>query len=333
MKSFLIVSILSALSVCAFPQSESSSSPQQPQTQPQPQQQQPPSLVQPSGQQEQQQAAPAQQPNAPGPPPQQEPEQQGPPSTGRKVQAKTKPEYDAYQAADAVVTGDPDFAKGEAAAADFQTKFPQSDLTSILYDKLMKRYSQANNGPKTAEMGRKELALDPQSLPALLTVASVVSQTAHPSDLDYKDRYQEVLKDANQALEELNNPATAPQGFAPDQLNSLKALAYAAIGNMEFVQAGEENANPADRAQHDAAAEQALKQSTALNASNPDPGEWLRLAVTLDHQKKYAEALDAANKAVQFAGSEPNVLTLAQQEQTRLKALAPAPPANAPTPH
>ena len=328
MKNFLIVSILSALSTCAVAQA-TNASPQPPQTQPQ---QQAPSLVQPSGQQEQQ-PAPAQQPNVPGPPPQQQPGQQGPPSTGRKVQAKTKPEYDAYQAADAVVTGDPDFTKGEAAAADFQTKFPQSDLTSILYDKLMKRYSQANNGPKTAEMGRKELGLDPQSLPALLTVASVISQTAHPSDLDYKDRYQEVLKDANQALELLNNPATAPQGFSPDQLNSLKALAYAAIGNMEFVQAGEENANPADRAQHDAAAEQALKQSTALNANNPDPGEWLRLAVTLDHEKKYPEAFDAANKAVRFAGSEPNVLTLAQQEQTRLKALTPAPAATTSVPH
>lgn len=330
MKNFLIVSVVGTLSLCTAAQSGSSSS--QP-PQPQPQQQQAPSLVQPSGQQEQQQPAPAQQPNVPGPPPQQQPEQQGPPSTGRKVQAKTKPEYDAYQAADAVVAGDPDFTKGETAAADFQTKFPQSDLTSILYDKLMKRYSQANNGPKTAEMGRKELALDPQSLPALLTVASVVSQTAHPSDLDYKDRYQEVLKNANQALELLNNPATAPQGFAPDQLNSLKALAYAAIGNMEFVQAGEENANPADRAQHDAAAEQALKQSTALNVNNPDPGEWLRLAVTLDHEKKYPEAFDAANKAVQFAGSEPNVLTLAQQEQTRLKALTPAPAATTSVPH
>lgn len=322
MRTILIASVL--LASIALAQSGNGMAQQPPLQQPAP------SLIQPSGQQQ----APAQpqqpQGQAPG-----QAEPQGPPGSGRKVQAKTRPEFDGYQAADAVVSSDPDLAKGEAAAADFQTKFPQSELTSILYDKLMKRYSQANNGPKTAEMGRKELTLDPQSLPALLTVASVVGQTAHPTDLDYKDRYQEVLKDANQALELLNNPATAPQGFAPEQLNSLKALAYAAIGNMEFVQAGEENGNPADRAQHDAAAEQALKQSTTLNASNPDPGEWLRLAVTLDHEKKYPEALDAANKAVQFAGSEPNVLTLAQQEQTRLKALAgPAPAAGtAPVPH
>ena len=328
MKNFSIVSVLLALSVWALAQNAGRGM-QQPQQQ---QPQAPPSLIQPSGQQEQPQPAPAQPTNAQG---QAEPAApQGQPSSGRKVQAKTKPEFDAFQAADTVVSGDPDFAKGEAAAADFQQKFPQSELTSILYDKLMKRYSQANNGAKTAEMGRKELALDPQSLPALLTVASVVSQTAHTSDLDYKDRYQEVLKDANQALELLNNPATAPQGFAPEQLNSLKALAYAAIGNMEFVQAGEENANPADRAQHDAAAEQALKQSTTLNAGNPDPGEWLRLAVTLDHEKKYPEALDAANKAAQFASNEPNVLALAQQEQTRLKALAgPAQSGSAPVPH
>jgi tetratricopeptide (TPR) repeat protein len=198
----------------------------------------------------------------------------------------------------------------------------------------MKRYSQANNAPKTAEMGRKELALDPQSLPALLTVASVVSQTAHTTDLDFKDRYQEVLKDANQAIQLLSNPATAPQGLSPDQVNSLKSLPYAAIGNIEFVQAGDEGSNPAEKAQHDAAAEQALRQSTSLNTTNPDPGEWLRLAVTLDHQKKYPEALEAANKAVQYSASEPNVLTLAQQEQTRLKALAgPNATGAAPIPH
>jgi predicted amidohydrolase YtcJ len=47
----------------------------------------------------------------------------------------------------------------------------------------------------------------------------------------------------------------------------------------------------------------------------------LRLAVTLDHEKKYAEALTAAQRSVALAGSDANVLALAQQEQTRLQEL------------
>ncbi|HTC76996.1 MAG TPA: hypothetical protein VK657_00200, partial [Terriglobales bacterium] len=48
---------------------------------------------------------------------------------------------------------------------------------------------------------------------------------------------------------------------------------------------------------------------------------WLRLAITLDHQKKYAEALQAADRAAQLAANDPNVMALATTEQTRLREL------------
>jgi hypothetical protein len=321
MAKFWIANVILAAAVCAA--QTTPSAPAQPQN-PAPSLNAPGQSQQPAPQAQQQPPAQGAQPAAP----------QGPSASGKKVQAKSKPEFDAFQAADKTVTSDPDLAKGEAAAGDFQTKFPDSDLTSILYDKLMKRYQQANSPEKSVEMGRKELMLDPQSLPALLTVVSIVSQTSHETDPDFSQRSNEVTQDANKAIQLIDNPQTAPAGLAPEQLNSLKSLAYGAIGNIEFVQAGAQNETPAERAQHDAAAEQALTKSTQLNTLNPDPGEWLRLAVTLDHEKKYPEALAAANNAVKYAATEPNIMSLAQQEQTRLKELAgSAPPAPAPVPH
>ena len=257
------------------------------------------------------------------------------PGGPRKVQAKNKQEYDAFKAADSAVTSDPDLAKGESAAKDFETKFPQSELISILYDKLMKRQQQAGNAEKVVEMGRKEIALDANSVPAMLTVATTLAETTHETDVNWEQNYAEVMKDANLALQLINSGQfTAPQ-LSAEQMSEIKSMAYAAMGSIEFTKSGDTSAGPAEQAKHDAAAEAALRQATALNTLNPEPALWLRLAVTLDHEKKYPDAMSAANRAVQLSANEPNILALAKQEQTRLQELSSgsAPkPSNNPTP-
>jgi len=108
-------------------------------------------------------------------------------------------------------------------------------------------------------------------------------------------------------------------------------MAYAAIGSMEFTKSGDASGGPQEQAKHDAAAEAALRQATSLNTLNPEPALWLRLAVTLDHEKKYPDAIAAANRAAQLSANEPNILALAKQEQTRLQELsggAPKPATN-----
>ena len=65
---------------------------------------------------------------------------------------------------------------------------------------------------------------------------------------------------------------------------------------------------------------------------------WLNLAVALDKQQKYPDALTAANKAAQLAAAPEykEVLQAAQGEQARLKQLTGAggttPSASAPAP-
>src|SRR5215471_4160873 len=147
MQRNVIIVLLATLTGISLAQSSPGAQPQSPPAQSQQQGTQPPAPPRTSGQQ---QVAPGQSAG---------PQSQAPAGGPRKVQAHSQAEFDAYKLADASVTSDPDLAKGEAAATDFQTKFPQSELTSLLYDKLMKRYQQANNAEKTIEMGRKELAL------------------------------------------------------------------------------------------------------------------------------------------------------------------------------
>ena len=235
-------------------------------------------------------------------------------------QAKTKEEYAAYKVADAAATSEPDLAKAEAAIGDFQNKFPQSELTSMLYEKLMRRYQQSGNAEKTLEMARKTVALDPKSALALITAATNLAETTRATDLNWSERYAETLKDANTAIQLIDSGAFKPPQLTPDQLNLVKSMAYAAIGSIEFTKTGD-TSNPEEATRHDVAAEQALRKATELNTSNPEPSIWLRLAITLDHQKKYAEALQAADRAAQLAANDPNVMALATTEQTRLREL------------
>lgn len=220
--------------------------------------------------------------------------------------AKTQAEYAAYQAA----SSQQDLAKADADAMEFAAKFPDSELRSVLFEQLMRRYQEANNADKTLEMGRKVLALDPDSVFALIMVSSVLAERTSETDLDLQQRRAEIMKDSGRAIELIDSGAFKPSQFTPEQLNGIKAMAYAAQGTAELA------------AKNDKAAEDSLRKATELSALNPEPSVWLRLAVAMDHQKKYGDALVAANRAVELSSGEPDVLKLATQEQTRLKQLA-----------
>ena len=222
--------------------------------------------------------------------------------------AKTQPEYDAFQAA----WSEQNLAKADNAANEFASKFPDSDLRSTLYEQLMRRYQQANNADKTLEMGHRVLALDPDSVFALIMVSSVLAERSTETDPNLQQRHDEVVKDAGRAIQLIDSGAFKPVQFTADQLNTIKSMAYAAQGTVELT------------SKNDKAAEDFLRKATELNTTNPEPSVWLRLAIAMDHQKKYADALTAANRAVGLSASDADVLKLATQEQTRLKLLADA---------
>src|SRR5919201_208075 len=249
--------------------------------------------------------------------------------TKRPPQAKTQDEFNAYKAAAALT----DPAALEKAANDFGSKFPDSELRVLLYKQTMNTYQKANNADKTMEIGRKILAIDPDDPQALISVAEVTSERTRTTDLDFNEKAAEASKLAQHALETIDTDLMFAPNAPPEKVKEakdwLRSTAYAILGNIAMVK------------NDYAGAERNLKQAIELTQSQPDPVNYLRLAVALDKENKYPEALAAANKAAELAPETTQVGVLARQEQSRLKQLtgggaspsasAPAsPPSNAP---
>ncbi|HEX9120072.1 MAG TPA: hypothetical protein VF840_05995 [Terriglobales bacterium] len=242
-------------------------------------------------------AAPAAQPPAPAG------------QNGRPMpEAKTQEEFKAYSEAVAKATP----AEVEAAAATFATQYAQSDLRLLVYRKAMYDYQNANNGEKTVAMARKMLTLDANNPEALVMAAVITAQSTRETDLDRDERLNEASANASKALQTIDTDLLIPANFPAERVqaakNSLRSMAYDALGTVAMAK------------KDDATAETNFRKSAELSPQ-PDPVTWLRLSIVLDHQGKYAPALDAANKAVQYSADSPQANNLAKIERDRLQKL------------
>jgi tetratricopeptide (TPR) repeat protein len=258
----------------------------------------------------------------------------GTPAAKRPPQAKTQPEFDAYKAAASIT----DPAAMEKAADDFATKFPDSEIRILLYTNAMRLYQSTNNAEKTEAKGRKMLGLDADNPEALVTVAEVIAEKTHDTDIDKDQRYAEAISMAEKATQTVDTDIQVPTGTPQDKIDAYKALlrsrAYSIIGTIDF----KKDAFPA--------AAENLQKSIDAYPSDPDKVVVLRLALAIDKQatasadqatkdKLYAEALKVANRAVELTQTEETgvVGTAARNERTRLEQLTrSAAPAQAQTP-
>lgn len=244
------------------------------------------------------------------------------PVAKRPPQAKTQPEFDAYKAAAASA----DTAGLEKAADDFATKFPDSELRILLYKNAMRLYQGANNAEKTEAMGRKVIGLDGDDPEALVTVAEVIAERTHDSDIDKDQRYADAVAMAQKAARTVDTDVLVPAGTPQEKLDQYKGLlrsnAYSVVGTIEF------------KKDNYPAAQEDLQKSIDAFPANPDPVVVLRLALTLDKEQKYPEALKVANKAVDMTQENTVIGTPARRERDRLQQLtggvAPAPAAATP---
>ena len=269
------------------------------------------------------QAAPAQ-----GPPPGQAPPAQGAagqspaapgaaaqPAIKRPPQAKTQPEFDAYKVAAATT----DAAAQEKASDDFATKFPDSELRMLLYKNVMHLYQNANNAEKTEAIGRKVLAIDGDDPDALTTVAEVIAERTRDTDLDKDQRYAEGMKMAEKGLQTIDTDVAVPAGTPQDKIDAYKAgmrsQAYSTMGAIEY------NRNNFPAAQAD------FQKAIDAFPSQPYPPDVLRLALSLDKQQKYEEALKVATRAVELTQDNTTIGSSARRERDRLQQLTGGVPA------
>jgi len=238
------------------------------------------------------------------------------PAGKRPPQAKTQPEFDAYKAASALT----DPAAQEKAAADFATKFPDSELRPLLYKTVMHTYQQNNNADKMMEIAQKVLTYDPDDPEALLGVAQVLAERTRETDLDKDQRLAEARKDAQRSLATVDTDIPTA-GYPPEQLNAYKGFlrseAYAILGTIDF------------NAKSWTDAEGNLRKSIDAYPQQVDPIAVFRLSVSLDMQNKYPEALKFANQAVDLTKEGTAAGDAARKEKDRLTQLTGggAPPA------
>lgn len=245
-----------------------------------------------------------------------------PPAGKRPPQAKTQPEYEAFNTA--VAIKDP--AALEKASDDFATKFPESELRVLLYKAAMRAYQNANNADKMAEMAQKLLKLDPDDPEALIASAEVLAERTRSTDLDKDQRFGQAVKYAQHALETIDTDVAIPAGTAQAQVDAYKGLlrstAYSVLGTIQYDQEKYPDA------------EGYFHKSIDAYPSHPDPVVVLRLALALDKQGKYPEALKSANQAVELTQDGTTAGTTARHERDRLMQLTGSviPSASSPAP-
>jgi tetratricopeptide (TPR) repeat protein len=230
----------------------------------------------------------------------------------RGPQAKTKPEFEAYQSAAA--QSDP--AKLEAAATEFAQRYPASELRPFLFQRAMGLYQQANNPGKTLEMARAELKYDPANPVALLTAAQMLLASTHDSDLDRDARLEEAGADARSALQHAETMAQ-PDGLTArqfaDAVAQLRGAAHEVIASVAYKK----------REYFDAIREYDAAVAVERDA---DAAVWLRLAVAHDRVSEYELGFADAEKAIANSKAGSPVRELAEREKARLLELLTAKP-------
>ena len=250
-----------------------------------------------------------------------------PPQGKRPPQAKTQAEFDGYNAA---IANQKDPAAMEKAADDFATKFPDSELRALLFKAAMRGYQNANNGDKMLEESQKLLKLDPDDPEALIASAEVIAERTRDTDLDKDQRFAQATKYAQHALETIDTDVPVSANVQQAQIDAYKGLlrssAYSVLGTIQYDQ------------EKYADAQGYFQKSIDAYPSQLDPVVVLRLALALDKQGKYGDALKEANRAVDLTQEGTAAGTTARHERDRLVQLtggipvsgSSAPPSNPP---
>ena len=230
------------------------------------------------------------------------------PTTGRPpIRTKTQDEYKAYQLA---ISNELIPENMEKAADDFAAQFPTSDVRVLLYRAAMSSYQTAGNPQKMMDMGQKVLAIDKDDPEALIGVAEVLEERTAPTDLDRAPREAQVIDYTTHALRTIDSDLAVPAGTPPEKLEFykkyLRSTALALLGSIYYKQ------------ENYPEAEVKLRNAIDANPTNVDPVVVLRLALALDQQKKFPEALQQANRAVELTKEGTNLGTVARNERDHL---------------
>jgi len=226
------------------------------------------------------------------------------------IKARTHEEYVAYQAA---IANKQNAEAMEKSASEFAAKFPDSSIRLLLYRAVMKSYRSSGDSQKMMGAALKVLELDKNDPEALLSEAEVQEEHTTPMDLDREQRMDQALANAQHALATIETDLIVPVGTPADREEAykkyLRSSSLAIIGTIQY------------KREHYSDAETTLRGALAADPANPDGVVLLRLALALDQQKKYEDALQQANHAMELTKEDTEVGRLARTERDRLTAV------------
>ena len=118
---------------------------------------------------------------------------------------------------------------------------------------------------------------------------------------------------AQKSTQTVDTDVQVPAGTPQEKIDAYKALlrsnAYSIMGTIEF------------KKDDFPTAQENLQKSIDAYPSQPDPVVVLRLALALDKQQKYPEALKVANHAVEMTQDNTTIGASARRERDRLQQL------------
>jgi len=245
---------------------------------------------------------------APG---QAQPSQPAQQPSGRKPPAaQTQEEYKDFQTAAA--SPDPDAL--DKAADGFAKKYPNSELRAMLYTRAMMAYQKQGNVDKVIDTARKVTQIDPNDAVANVFIATFLPDKTRDTDADRAQKNAESFKAAQAALANADNimaDPNVPAAQVEANKTTIRSMAYAGLGTVAL--------NNSDWAN----AEQNFKKSIDIGKDvNKDAITYLRYSIALDMQKKYPQALSAANTALELSPQGSATRQQASDELQRLRRLA-----------
>ena len=223
--------------------------------------------------------------------------------------AHSNEEFTAYKAVEA----NPDPKASLTAADEFAAKYPDSELRAPLYGIVMNKAYGANDADGALEAADRILKIEPDHTMALVISSQILAERTRETDLDRDERLAKAAERADHAIRSIDTGLVVPKSVTPDQLAGIKQwLISMAKSNLGYIELTKKNW---------AGAEKLYSEAVELGKARPDGTTYYRLALAQHGQKKFADALKNATKAVELAQTEnnPALLALAQEEKAKLE--------------
>lgn len=208
-----------------------------------------------------------------------------------------------------------------AAAESLIANFADTEFKAIALQIAAASAQQKNDFEKMVLYSERTLEADPQSYPAMLMLASGISQRTREFDLDKEEKLTRSDKYARQAID-LVNKAEKPRPDITDEQWAAAKKDYIAQGHEALAIAA------VVRKKYDVAISE--YKASIDGAATPDPASMVRLADAYAESGKPDDAIATIDKVLAMPDLTPQIKQVAQNEKmkaAKMKSSGAKPPA------